>query len=120
MKDPGIAPAPVLEVKIDKGNKLINTAEVIYFGGNGKHVVMHFKDGNELDTHQLVKWYEEQLPEPMFCRCHDSFIVNCSYIECICSNKFILKGDIYIKISQKYRDHALSMYELYVRLGNGN
>jgi DNA-binding LytR/AlgR family response regulator len=119
MENPDFGSAPVLDVKIAKGTKLINTADVLYFGGNGKHVIMYFNGGEVLDTHQLLKWYEERLPEPVFCRCHESFIVNCAYIHCTCGDKFVLKGDIYVKISRKYKEYALNIYKRYVSHHNG-
>jgi DNA-binding LytR/AlgR family response regulator len=112
--------APVLDVKIDKGSKLINTSDVLYIKGNDKNSVVYFTDDEMLDTRHLLKWYEENLPEPLFCRCHDSFIVSCGSIHCISGDYFVLKGDVYVKISKKYKTHALDTYALYVKHHKGH
>ncbi len=120
MEHPNPVQPPVLDVKIDKGTKLINTTDALYVKGNGKYSTVFFTDGKMLETRHLLKWFEEQLPEPIFCRCHDSFIINCAYIHCTNGNQFVLKGDIYVSISRKYKDYAKDMYARYVREHNGH
>ena len=120
MEHPNPIQPPVLDVKIDKGTKLINTAEASYFKGKGKYSNVYFTDGDMLETRQLLKWYEERLPEPLFCRCHDSFIINCACIHCTNGNRFVLKGDINVPISRKYKDNAIDVYARYVRSHNGH
>lgn len=112
-----IDPAPLLDTNTEKGSKLINTAEALYFSGNNKCTLVYFANGEILETHHLIKWYEKLLPDPLFCRCHKSFIVNCACIHCVNGKNFVLKNDVMIPISATYREYALYIYELFTRYG---
>ena len=119
MKHPNPVQAPVLDVKIDKGTKLINASKALFIQGNGKYSCVWFISGERLETRQPLRWYEEQLPEPLFCRCHDSYIVNCAGIHCKSGDRFVPQGNVYVKISRKYRNHALAVYKRFVMLHSG-
>jgi two-component system LytT family response regulator len=84
-------PMPVLEVKTAKGNQLIILAEILYLKADNKHTIVYLINFNCVSTNHQLRWYEEKLPEHLFCRCHNSYIVNCFYIDCTCGNRAVLK-----------------------------
>lgn len=111
-----------LKVTIKKGRKLIKPIDILYIKGNDKHSLVYFIDLTTLETNHLLKWYEERLPVPGFCRCHDSFIVNLLYVECISGTSFLmqklLKEDPYLPISDKKRKATHKSYEEFIKSNN--
>ena len=103
-------PMSALEVKTEKGNKPIIPIEVLYLKADDKQTLIYFINSNCVRTNHQLKWYEENLPEPLFCRCHNSYIVNCFYVDCTCGNRAVLKmNNIYVPVSrekmQYYKDN---------------
>lgn len=84
-------PMFVLEVKTEKGNKPIVPIEILYVEADNKHSIVYLINNHPIRTCHKLKWYEERLQEPLFCRCHNSYIVNCFYVDCTCGNRAILK-----------------------------
>ncbi len=91
---------PFLEIKTSIGNKLIQLPEILYVKANNKHTHIYFTDEKCIQANLPLKFYEEKLPLPFFYRCHDSYIVNCLYVDCTCSNELILHGNIRIPVSR--------------------
>jgi len=103
-------PMPILEVKTSKGNQLIVLVEILYLKADNKHSIIYLTNLISVYTNHQLKWYEEKLPEPLFCRCHNSYMVNCLYVDCTCGNNAILKvNNTYVPISrdkmQYYKDN---------------
>ncbi len=78
-----------IEVKTSKGYKIIDSEKTVYLEAKGKFTILHLEDHSQIITYHLLKWYTKYLFEPYYFRCHNSFIVNCSYVDCY-SNKEII------------------------------
>jgi DNA-binding LytR/AlgR family response regulator len=106
---------PVRKVTVELGEKYINAKELLYIRGHNKHSILCFANMKLLETNHLLKWYEEILPVPEFCRCHDSYIVNMFYVDCMAGNQFRMQGGVYVPISELHKQTAEEMYEQFVR-----
>jgi DNA-binding LytR/AlgR family response regulator len=115
MENPHKIAVPLLGIKTAKGIKFISLGEILFIRADRKHSIIYFSRQEKISTHNLLKWYEQNLPEPQFYRCHDSFIVNCAHIDCICGTRFILNDNFEVSISRKRRFNALQSYELFVQ-----
>jgi DNA-binding LytR/AlgR family response regulator len=108
-------PISSLEVNTVKGDQLIIPAEILYLEADNRHTIIHFINSKQVRTSHQLKWFEENLPESQFCRCHHSYIVNCFYIECTCGNRAILKvNDVSVPVSRKkmqYYKDSLTLYK---------
>lgn len=91
---------PLLEIKTAIGNKLIQTAEILYIKANNKHSIIYFTDGEFIEVNLPLKFYDGKLSELFFYRCHDSYIVNCLQVNCTCASDLIFHGKTRIPVSR--------------------
>jgi DNA-binding LytR/AlgR family response regulator len=104
----------VLNVKTARGNKLINLEEILYLEAKDKHSLIYLINSVCIETHHLLKWYEDKLPVPEFCRCHHSFIVNCFYVDCTCGYSVVLeKNNIRIPVSRDRKQYYLDNLRIF-------
>jgi DNA-binding LytR/AlgR family response regulator len=116
MKSINLDALSMLNVKTSRGDKFINPLEILYIKANNKHSFIYLTDLICIDSHHLIKWYEEKLPVPDFFRCHNSFIVNCFYINYTCGNSIILnRNNILIPLSRYKKDFYMKNLELFIR-----
>ena len=91
----------VIEINTAKGKKIVSTASIIFVKANKKGSVISINDQGLIETGHLLKWYKNFLLEPVFFRCHNSFIVNCLFVDCFCNKEVILSEHIRIPLSRK-------------------
>jgi len=109
-----IETAPMLHVKTAKGNMIINPLEVLYLEAKNKHTIVYLNNMLCVETHHLLKWYEEKSHEPQFFRCHNSFMVNCFYIDYHFGYQiFLTKKHINIPISRSKKRLYKNNLEFY-------
>jgi DNA-binding LytR/AlgR family response regulator len=91
---------PLMEIKTTLGNKIVKTSEIVYIKSLNKHSCIYFNDLSFEVSVKPLKWFNEQLSEPTFFRGHDSFIINCLYLNYFGSVEVILKENIHISLSR--------------------
>jgi DNA-binding LytR/AlgR family response regulator len=89
-----------IEVKIPSGYKFICPKDILYIEALKKISIVYFSCGDSLITYHLLKWYEKKLPQPFFFRCHNSYIINCQFIEFYCHHLITLKSRDKIPLSR--------------------
>lgn len=90
----------LLKIKTEKGLMLIDKKNILYIEAFNKHSIIYLNNLNKIETNHSLKKLESDLLEPTFFRIHDSFIINCSYFECIKKQNVILKGNSCVPISR--------------------
>ena len=88
------------EVKTDSGFRILTANDILYVRASGKFSIIFLKDQTEIIAYHLLKWFENYLDEPLFFRCHKSFLVNCQYVDCYCNKKIILLSKKEILLSR--------------------
>ena len=101
MADVNVPHRDFLEVKTSNGLKIIHTKDILFIEAAKKCSIVYFTDLSSLITFHLLKWYEIQLLKPFFFRCHNSFIINCRYVDCYNHSKVSLKRQKKIPLSRK-------------------
>ncbi len=89
-----------LEIKTSAGLKIISIKNILYVEAAGKCSIVYLEDLNTIISYHLLKWYENKLLIPDFFRCHNSFIVNCRFIDCYNHKEIILKDKKRISLSR--------------------
>jgi len=89
------------EVKTDAGFRILTANDILYVKASGKFSIIFLKDQTEIIAYHLLKWFEKYLKEPLFFRCHKSFLVNCQYVDGYCNKKIILLSKEEILLSRK-------------------
>lgn len=92
--------ANVLEIKTARGIKYISQNKLIYIKAENRGTILLLNNSDRIFTKHLIKWFEKFLVNPEFFRCHNSYIINCRYFDCLCSNEIILKEQIRIPLSR--------------------
>lgn len=99
-----------IALKTQKGTLLINYNELLYLNACNKHTLIYLIDGQCVETNHLLKWYEDKLPRPLFCRCHNSFILNNLYVECINESQVFLNNQNIVPLSRKWKQLFLENF----------
>ena len=63
------------------GLSFVPINSIVRFEAQGSYTCIYLTDGECLMTTRTIKEYEDMLPEPLFCRIHNSHIVNLQRIQ---------------------------------------
>jgi len=80
----------IFEVKTSIGYKIIDSNNILFLEAKGKFTIIHFVDQSNIISYHLLKWYGKYLVEPYFFRCHNSYSINCSYVNCYNSKEIVM------------------------------
>ncbi len=97
----------VLEIKTQKGLKYISLNKIVYIKAENRGTTIFMGDSEKIFTKHLIKQFEKFLIEPEFFRCHNSYLVNCKYVDCLCSHEIILKNNIRITLSRNKKQQFI-------------
>jgi len=101
----------LLKVKCRIGTTIISIKKIRYIEASNKSSIIYIEKHKPITTIHLIKWYESQLPNPEFFRCHKSFIVNCLRIDYYCKGFLILDDNYRIPFSRSKKDSIISILE---------
>ncbi len=82
----------------------INFDDIKYIEGMNEYIKIHLINSKPAMTLLSMKSIEEQLPADRFMRVHRSYIVNLTRISVIERSRIIFDGNVYIPISEQYKD----------------
>lgn len=91
----------------------VDCCDIIYIESRDKLILFHLADGRTLQCYGRLDGLIKELPEKSFIRCHQSFIVNTSYITEMGGNHFRV-GQVVIGISKKHLKPAKDQYYRYL------
>lgn len=93
-----------LFIKSDYKMLRINFDDIKYIEGMSEYIRIHLMNAKPVMTLLSMKSIEEILPSELFMRVHRSYIVNLSKILVIERNRIIFDGNIYIPVSDQYKN----------------
>ena len=98
----------------------VDCCKILYIESQDKLLLFHLSDGSVLRTYWKLNDVIKELPQLSFIRCHQSFIVNITYITEMGENYFRI-GQVIISISRKYLKFAKEQYYAYLfsNMGGG-
>ncbi len=98
----------------------VDCRDILYIESRDKLILFHLAGKNTLQCYGKLDEFIQELQEQSFIRCHQSFIVNTSYITEMGENNFRV-GQIMIGISKKYLKSAKDRYYAYLfsQMGRG-
>ena len=99
----------VLEIKTTKGLKYISLNKIVYIKAENRGTTIFMEDSEKIFTKHLIKQFEKFLIEPEFFRCHNSYLVNCRYVDCLCSHDIILKNNDRISLSRNKKHNGMHL-----------
>jgi two-component system LytT family response regulator len=90
----------IIEIKTDKGLKIISTKTIVVIKANRKRTVLQVNGSELINSSYSLKWFSQILTPPDFFRCHNSYLVNCRQVDCFSSKGITLKGNIIVPLSR--------------------
>jgi DNA-binding LytR/AlgR family response regulator len=108
-----------IEVKISaREKKTILESDIVYIKAFGKCSVIYMKDGCEIITFHMLKWFEESLRSSGFFRAHYSYIVSCKFIHAYCYKYITLNTNEKIPLTRNKLADVKQHLEIF--FGNQN
>ena len=113
------------KIAIPDGNnlQLIPTEEIMYLKADSNYTQVFLENGKKHITSRILRNFEDTLKEyKQFFRCHKSYIVNTTFIECYSKSDggtIILKNKQEIPVSPEKSEELLSFFTKRIPAPNG-
>ena len=103
---------------VKRGKELIkvNSDDIYYFISFDHYIDIHTVD-DVLTFKEKISQVESELPNPQFCRCHRSYIVNLKCIDVINKNEIVLDNGVRIPVS---KSRLKEVYESFITYFKNN
>lgn len=103
---------PYFKIAIPSMDSLlfVKITDIMYLEASGNYTAVHMNDGKKHLVSRTLKEYEEMLPDEIFIRIHNSFIINKNYVEKYIrgdGGQVILEGNISLDISKRRKSDFL-------------
>lgn len=82
--------------------------DILYIEGTGRYCEFHAIDGSRMTISYRLGVMKLSLPDDMFIRVHQSFILNWHYIDTFVGNSVKI-GDRWFPVGRTYRPHLLQV-----------
>ncbi|MFA9422063.1 MAG: LytR/AlgR family response regulator transcription factor [Sedimentibacter sp.] len=90
-------------------NYRIFSINIMYIESRNKIIYFHMKDKTLLNCYGKLDEILKQLPEESFIRCHQSYVVNASFVTEMVGDYFFI-GSVGIGISKRHRKNSKDKY----------
>ncbi|MBQ9111388.1 MAG: response regulator transcription factor [Oscillospiraceae bacterium] len=91
-------------------------AEIVYVESRNNVCILHCSDGREYTVYKKLSEIEAQLDDSRFLRCHQSYLVNMSYIAKADKQFELTTGDV-VLIRQRSQKEIRSIYQEFAARG---
>lgn len=95
---------PILAINAVKGLKIILVENIVFIKAFNKGSIIYLNNSEIIETKEILKNYSNNLPLPWFFRCHNSFMVNCRFVDCFSGNQVILKDNRRFPLSRRKKE----------------
>ena len=91
----------------------LSLAEIRYIESFDHNIILHQAEGNRTYFLSLTD-FEKQMPRDQFCRCHNSYLVNMSFVEEIGRMELSLRGGVRLPVGRAYYKTLQSAFIRYL------
>jgi two-component system, LytTR family, response regulator len=117
MNENSIVYKQVIEIKTSNGLKIICLKNVLFIEAARKCSIIYFDDKSSIVAYHMLKWFDNYLFKPCFFRCHNSYIINCCFVDFYNNKGIILKDKQEIPLSRnKVKSFKGNLKDLQVNL----
>lgn len=101
-----------IAVPTSDGFFFVNTADIIYFEGDGKYTNMFSNKGEKIMSSKNLGEFEELLSDQNFFRCHKSWLINLNYIKRYVrgDGQVVMSNDKLIDVSIRKKEEFLKFF----------
>ena len=98
---------------VDRRTISLYTKDVVLFERNLRKTIIITQEQEYEITESLTELQRSQ-PGAMFCRCHNSFLVNLAYVRELNGDSFVLRNNMSIPISRRYKQEARDQFYAWI------
>jgi len=100
-------------ISTQKEVHIINYKEILYCRSENGYTTFYFPDGKQVQTSKYLKEFEEILPESIFFRPHQSYLVNLHYVEKYNKQGYLLlKTGLHVPVAFRKRESIVETIKL--------
>lgn len=104
-----------IEVKSKRKSVIIPYKDIIYMESDNKVVYIHTTKQGDVKVYGKLDSFEEQIKDERYLRCHQSYLVNLSYVAGLVDSDFIMLNDDMIPIRKTGRKILIKKYEEFLK-----
>jgi len=108
----------ILAINSEKGKKLILLNKIVYIKAEDKASIIFLDNAEVFRSTMLLKRLENDLPKQAFFRCHNSYIVSFSFVDCFTGTTVILRNNITIPLSRGKKSAFMSNLKAFLYSAN--
>lgn len=95
-------------LRLQDSFQVLEFDEIIYCNSEGSYTTFYSNDGKKIMVSKSIKEYEKQLPEDLFIRCHQSYLVNVKYISKYEKEGYLLlRNEVRIPVSVRKKEEVI-------------
>ena len=83
---------------------------ILYIGSRGHTLYIHCRDGSVQECAGRLDEMEERISPDVFCRCHQSYLVNLYYLDNLDGNELTIAGEN-LPVSRRYQAEIKKRYQ---------
>lgn len=87
----------------------LRLSNLLYISSNNHNLIFYMKDTESIEVRGKLDHYIAKLPQAMFFRCHQSYVINLRYCSALTAEGFQLCDKV-IPVSRSYQKEALSRF----------
>lgn len=97
----------------------LSPEDIMYLERLGRATNVVLQNGSIILCREMLKEIMQRLPEPRFCFCHTSYVVNLQHVTAHQRTEFQLRDGVTIPVSRANATHSKSDFFNYLRLEEG-
>lgn len=95
-------------LRLQDSFQVLEFDEIIYCNSEGSYTTFYSNDGKKIMVSKSIKEYEKQLPEDLFIRCHQSYLVNVKYISKYEKEGYLLlRNEVRVPVSVRKKEEVI-------------
>lgn len=104
-----------IEVKSQRKSVIIPYKDIIYMESDNKVVYIHTTKQGTVKVYNKLDFFEEQIKDERYLRCHQSYLVNLNYVAGMVDSDFIMLNDDVIPIRKSGRKLLIKKYQDFLK-----
>ena len=91
-----------IAIRNHKDVMMVDQEDILYCKAEGRYTCIYFRKDNSILSSKLLKDVESALSDRLFCRIHNSYLINMNYISRISEHrKLVLNNGIELPIAKR-------------------
>ncbi|HEX7905099.1 MAG TPA: LytTR family DNA-binding domain-containing protein [Chitinophagaceae bacterium] len=103
-----------IAIQLNDGYCFHNYTDIIYCSADGAYTHIYLSNGNKIISSNSLKHFTELLPEEIFCRIHNSHLINLDYAVKYSGNRsgiIEMSNGLILEVSQRKKDELLNRFK---------